>query len=208
MILSKPHLILVRHSESEGNINSEIYRNNPDWKVDLTFNGRQQTFKLGSMLNSLIPNHAVSIIYSPYRRAELTAKIISKSFGNRATLTEDARLREQNWGNYSEHINPCTLQEKEEYSEFFYQIAGGESVAQVYDRAVQFMHNLVVTDKTIILVSHGIFLRTLTMYLNKIPASQFPQIKRLNNCDADIYDFININSDINLICGIRNLQIV
>lgn len=38
-------IFLVRHGESQGNINKKLYRTVPDWKIELTEKGKEQALK-------------------------------------------------------------------------------------------------------------------------------------------------------------------
>ena len=43
-------LLLVRHGQSEGNVNEDAYQTIPDWKIPLTARGEQEAFQLGQKI--------------------------------------------------------------------------------------------------------------------------------------------------------------
>jgi broad specificity phosphatase PhoE len=153
----KPQFIyLIRHGESEGNVDKSIYRSIPDWKVNLTKKGKKQAKIAGKKLltdlnkegyysSTLGPMSAprpYMIFYvSPWYRARQTAAIINKFF--KAEVREDPRLREQEWGMFAEaHLQEKIKRERKEFGTFFYRMPYGESGADVYDRVTTFMDTL------------------------------------------------------------------
>lgn len=152
----KPLFIyLIRHGESEGNVDHTVYRNVPDWKVNLTEKGKEQAKQAGMRLQKSIETSLPKInwssgwlgqphliIYtSPWYRARQTAAIINGFFN--AEIREDPRLREQEWGMYAEaHLQDKIERERKEFGTFFYRMPYGESGADAYDRVTTFMDTL------------------------------------------------------------------
>lgn len=149
----KPKLIyLIRHGESEGNVNSDIYKIMPDWKVPLTEKGHQQAEKMAKKLvksidRTFLPiKHEIKlpcIIYcSPWIRARQTAGHI-RDFFKVYKYYEDPRLREQEWGNFKEEGLSLKIEkERYKFGPFFYRMPYGESGADVYDRISTFLETL------------------------------------------------------------------
>src|SRR5436853_5169468 len=92
-------IILIRHGESEGNTDRNIYSQKPDYAVLLTQNGMQQALLAGECLLSLVGNENLQFYVSPLFRTQLTFKQITKCFPtHRYHWREEPRLREQEWG--------------------------------------------------------------------------------------------------------------
>ena len=99
----KPYAIyLIRHGESEGNVDKTVYQHTPDWKVNLTEKGRLQAKEVATKLYEDIKEHRslnsnwytkVKILSSPLYRARQTAEIINRTL--KADISEDPSLREQ-----------------------------------------------------------------------------------------------------------------
>jgi broad specificity phosphatase PhoE len=125
----KPSFIyLIRHGESEGNVDNSIYSHTPDWKINLTKKGEEQATEAGVKLAKdfveewiNVPERKRLIIYtSPWYRTRQTAKLINRSFN--AEIREDPRIREQEWGNYAEeHSKQKIERERKEFGTFFYE---------------------------------------------------------------------------------------
>ena len=47
-------IILIRHGESQGNIDETAYQNTPDWQIRLTEKGRAQAEQTGKILREML----------------------------------------------------------------------------------------------------------------------------------------------------------
>jgi broad specificity phosphatase PhoE len=92
-------LILIRHGESESNIDKLILQTKPNHLIELTEKGRQQALDMGKVL--LDPKYWGSgdhFIVSPHVRTQQTYEIISKTI-QPASYKEELRIREVDVGN-------------------------------------------------------------------------------------------------------------
>lgn len=76
-------IILVRHGESEANVNNNLYSNTPDWLIHLTEKGRNQAREVGKKIKELVGDEPVYFYYSPFTRTRETFECISESFGGK-----------------------------------------------------------------------------------------------------------------------------
>lgn len=160
-------IILIRHGESESNVDKDILKQKPDFAVNLTLKGREQALEAGTVVRcwseeTKFPTRAFDaeglnassrcdtfdcwFYRSPYYRTRQTYEGIVKAFDPaRIKMYEDPRLREQ------EHTprilkghedRATTEQERDDYGHFYYQFEGGESCANVYDRVSDFLGTL------------------------------------------------------------------
>ena len=92
-------IILVRHGESEGNLDRSRYQNTQDFALKLTTAGVEQAKQAGVQIKELLENEKVYAYVSPFFRTRETFKYISESIdGNITKAIEDPRIREQDWG--------------------------------------------------------------------------------------------------------------
>jgi len=178
-------IILIRHAQSEGNLNRDVHQIIPDHRIKLTPEGWTQAEEAGVRLrNMLRPTDTIRIFTSPYRRTRETTEGILHSLTSpdktntpspfsRDTIKvyEEPRLREQDFGNFQ----PCSAemermwQERSDYGHFFYRIRNGESAADVYDRISSFdeslWRNFADEDfpSVCVLVTHGLMTRVFLM---------------------------------------------
>ena len=96
-------VVLVRHGESEGNVDLDIYRTKPDAARRLTPKGRAQAVEAGKKLKADIGDSKVHFIVSPYTRTRETLHGILQAFDDPSqinAIVEDPRIREQEFGMY------------------------------------------------------------------------------------------------------------
>ncbi|KPI83142.1 putative glycerolphosphate mutase [Leptomonas seymouri] len=138
-------LLLVRHGESEANVNREVYSKTPDWKIPLTRLGREQAFDCGKRLRNIIQDEKLYIYYSPYARTRQTLEEIRRSFDESQIQgeREDERLREQEMGNYQPMADmDRTWASRNAFGRLYYRFPFGESGADVGDRVSSFFDSL------------------------------------------------------------------
>jgi hypothetical protein len=98
-------IILVRHGESEGNVDESVYTRVPDPKIGLTNRGRVQAEECGQRIKNMIEkdgdeNWQLYFYVSPYRRTLETLQSLARPFERSriAGFREEPRIREQDFG--------------------------------------------------------------------------------------------------------------
>lgn len=186
-------IILVRHGQSEGNVNKDIYKEKPDYSVHLTELGRKQAHDAGKSLKLLIGGkETVKFYTSPFWRARETTAEIKKWFdpSKLQPVYEDPRLREQEWGHKSGREFQMEYEkERDEYGHFYWRFPDGESCADVFDRVSDFLNTLFrdfqkdnFPDNAII-VNHGMTLRLFLMRWFHFKVEEFEKIRNPRNCE-------------------------
>jgi hypothetical protein len=79
----RPHrIILVRHGESEGNLDESVYTRTPDAHISLTQLGKNQATEVGKKLKEEVINGTqhenICVYLSPYLRSKQTYEGISR----------------------------------------------------------------------------------------------------------------------------------
>ncbi|CAD7696217.1 unnamed protein product [Ostreobium quekettii] len=108
-------IILVRHAQSEGNVNKQIYSHVPDRNLGLTEGGWEQAIEAGKKLRRVFErdgdanNFKLFFFISPYRRSYETYEGIRFPNGesgadvyDRITIFEDHLIRDINAGRWSQ----------------------------------------------------------------------------------------------------------
>ena len=91
-------IILVRHGQSEGNVNRSIYVSTPDNRVPLTPRGFEQSIAVGKAIRGIVGDESVSFFYSPYMRTRQTLLGVLQAWrGCRVKLIAEPNLREQDF---------------------------------------------------------------------------------------------------------------
>jgi broad specificity phosphatase PhoE len=175
-------IILIRHGESQGNIDETAYQNTPDWQIRLTEKGRAQAEQTGKMLREMLEQDKIEepekdpkvfFYISPYRRSKETAAGIAKSLDPEMIIgvREEPQLREQDFGNFQDGQMSKTKNERQAFGRFFYRFPDGESGADVYDRMTIFEDHMVRDidngrfsgSTNMVLCTHGLTLRIFLM---------------------------------------------
>lgn len=191
--MGKPkRIILIRHGQSEGNIDKAIYRNKPDYAVELTSEGRKQAFLAGQELSKICDGKPAMFYVSPFWRTRQTFQEISKSVLV-YKYYEDPRLREQEWGT---GLQKETIDERERLASghFYYRFKDGESCADVYDRVSDFLNTLFRDfekedfPENVIIVNHGMTLRTFLMRWLHWTVEEFEILRNPKNAEYHILE--------------------
>jgi broad specificity phosphatase PhoE len=188
-------IILVRHGQSEANLDHKIYTHTPDNRISLTEKGKQQAKEASAFLKEIIGKESIKFMVSPYERGIQTYEILKSAFINNVILTHiDPRLREQEFGNFRDKdpsVVDKLFDERRKVGKFFYRFLNGESGADVYDRANNVLDYIFrsIDDiekfqhENIVLVCHGLFMRLFIMRFFKMSIEKFDLLANPNNCD-------------------------
>lgn len=192
----KPNrIILIRHGESEGNIDPQIYRHKPDHLLRLTDAGRAQALEAGKALRELLGNETVHAYVSPYARTRETFKTLANGGLAVRKMFEEPRLREQDWGHLRGPEDTLRIQdERYQYGTFYYRFPDGESGADVYDRVSTFLETLYRDfqrpdfERNALLVTHGLTIRLFVMRWFHESVETFETWKNPKNCEPFVME--------------------
>lgn len=184
-------IILIRHGESEGNLDRNTYASKQDYKLLLTPNGIQQAENAGIELKKIIGDEEVMFYVSPLWRTRMTFEYIASQLGrDKIRWREDPRLREQEWGHFRDlKANIQIDDERNKFGTFYYRIKDGESCADVYDRISDFMHSLFRSfdrnevPENVVVVTHGMTLRMFLMRWYHWTVEEFETLRNPKNCE-------------------------
>jgi broad specificity phosphatase PhoE len=207
---------LVRHGQSEGNINRAVYFEKMDCDVELTEQGKADAVKAGDRIMDLNdhfvrkndpdylyptknPPYRFNMVCSPYLRAKQTANIIHgriTSFDGYYidNFQEMPLLVERNWGSLRDIVEAGN--KTEDHFNFFYRPTDGESFLDTYQRVAIFDMWLMANSKweNNIIVAHGEFNKVYLMYLLGWGVEEFNKWKTPRNGEVyviDRYDVYN-----------------
>ncbi|XP_043722677.1 phosphoglycerate mutase-like protein AT74 [Telopea speciosissima] len=202
-------IILVRHGESEGNLDGTAYTTTPDNQIPLTPHGIEQARLAGERIRRVVSNDGrsqnwkVYFYVSPYQRTRSTLREIGRSFPRNRILgvREECRVREQDFGNFQvEERMKATKSAREKFGRFFFRFPEGESAADVFDRLSSFLeslwrdidmkrlvhHRRCDDEINLVIVSHGLALRVFLMKWFKWTVEQFENLNNLCNCESRV----------------------
>lgn len=188
-------IILVRHGQSEGNVDSSIYGKLADNKINLTEKGKKQALQAGKELKKMLKNESITFYVSPYKRTLQTYENIIKSLTNNNIQTFiDSRIREQEYGNmYS--ITKEIQKVRNHVGRFYYRFLHGESGADCYQRVNSFLEkmykdfkNCKIKSDNVVIVCHGIVMRVFAMIMLGLPIEKYQKLVLPGNCKFWIFE--------------------
>ena len=162
MGLHNHRLFLLRHGETEWSLSGQ---HTGSTEIDLTENGRTQAKLSGGVLSALGLDNPV-VISSPRQRARITAELAGLTIDEISPL-----LAEWDYGEY-EGVTTKTIRETvPDWLVWTHGCPGGESVAQVSDRAdraIALAHQY-LESRDVVFVSHGHFSRAVITRWVELP---------------------------------------
>lgn len=189
-------IILIRHGESQANVDKYLFGSVPDYTIELTDFGREQAREAGKRLKELVQDESLYFYVSPFWRARSTFEGVASAFPrNRFEYSEEPRLREQEWGylRCQEDFDKI-CRERREYGTFYYRIPGGEAGSDVYDRMNDLLGSLYrdFSDKdypqNCVLVTHGLTIRLFIMRFFHLTVEEFELMIAPKNCDLVVLE--------------------
>lgn len=190
------NLILIRHAESEANVDRSIYTWQLHHNIMLTEKGKSQSKVLGysirntfTSLLKLNPKVKTSFYISPYNRTRETFNIASKEFEDikdRINIVYDATIHEHVCGSNHDEISKLQMDYDLYEDNIWYKENGSESLADVYARAKAFLTSLKINhsdDETVFVVSHAGFLSMLEGILTNVEPEVSIKTLRFNNAE-------------------------
>jgi probable phosphoglycerate mutase len=149
---TSPAIYLARHGETEWSL---AHKHTGRTDIPLTARGETNARALAPRLKGI---SFAKVLSSPLQRAKRTCELA----GLGAAAVEDADLMEWNYGAYEGRKTSDIRQERPDWDLFRDGCPQGESVADVSARADRVVAQLRSLGNTIIVFSHGHFLRVLT----------------------------------------------
>ena len=189
-------IILIRHGESQANVDKYLFGSVPDYTIELTDFGREQAREAGKRLKELVRDESLYFYVSPFWRARSTFEGVASAFPrNQFEYSEEPRLREQEWGylRCNEDFDKI-CRERREYGTFYYRIPGGEAGSDVYDRMNDLLGSLYrdFSDKdypqNCVLVTHGLTIRLFIMRFFHLTVEEFELMIAPKNCSLVILE--------------------
>jgi len=140
-------LYLIRHGETEWSVSG---RHTGRTDIALTARGEAEARALQPLLGAIT---FTTVLTSPLQRARRTCEL--SGFG--ATMTIEPDLAEWDYGAYEGLTSPDIYRERPDWSVFRDGCPGGETPAQISDRADRLIARLRARDGNVALFTHGHF---------------------------------------------------
>ena len=187
-------IILVRHGESEANVDPTVYARMPDCRIPLTENGLEQACAAGRKIAGMIGEEAFGVFVSPYLRTLQTKDALLEGLRRTPTFVyQDPELREQEYGNMPPpEVHDANRARRKKVGYFFYRFPDGESCADVYDRMALFWDSLYRRfsrrncPENLLVVSHGTAIKCFLARWYHWDIDYFETLGQLPNCHISV----------------------
>lgn len=179
-------IFVIRHGESEEDINPEIKGKIKDSEIVLTPKGVKQAQEAaGKIKDELADFEHITFYVSPYKRTQQTAEIIKDTLNDdRIRLVIEPSIRSLNWGD----VTPENLKEREQerykIGVLHYNFPGGdkspEYVGNIYDFVYKIIKEKHISNdkkECAIIIGHGFSLRIIVKAFTEMSDEDFKWIK-------------------------------
>ncbi|WP_199873050.1 histidine phosphatase family protein [Inediibacterium massiliense] len=201
-------LYLVRHGQTKWNLE---FRAQGSQNIELTDKGKMQA----ALLAEKMKKYKIDSIYSSnLDRAYETALTLGEKIGIPVSKIND--LREMSFGDWE----GLTMDEIQKTYKSHYtvwrdqpheaQIPGGETLVEVQKRALRAVYDIVKENegKNIVIVSHGVAIKSILLGIMDIDLSNFYKISLDNTCIniIDFKDYGPVLVSLNDTCHLENIK--
>lgn len=189
-------IILIRHAQSEANVDRNNYGRKPDYAMELTATGLEQALEAGKKLKHIIGPEGAFFYVSPLWRTRQTFEGIAQSLSkDQFRWQEEPRLREQEWGHLRTREECAQIDtERDAFGTFYYRVPAGESAADVFGRVSDFFGTLYrdfekenYPDNAVI-ITHGMTLRLFLMRWFHWTVEEFEELANPENCKVVVLE--------------------
>ncbi len=176
-------LLIVRHGKTDWNTEKRAAGLSD---VKLNEEGIEQA---KTLRDNLKDTHIDVIISSPLIRAVKTAEIINENHNLEILIDEGAI--ERNLGIYEGQPNEQEIFNEIRYYTKNVPVEGGDDCKTYTKKVFDFLDRIIKEYKdkvdTVLIVSHGFFLRSANWYFNGVPTEP-EEVIRIKNCQIDKYE--------------------
>lgn len=186
-------LILIRHGESEANVDPSLYFSKPDYTMTLTSKGEQQVSETAKKLDC--DPRKTKLVTSTWVRTRQTADIIKKTLKlSDENCFTDALIHEISLSHSIKELKsqpPFVFEDKSNFSHIRYKEGTAENYVDVYQRARVFYNDVLMNmlyevprEGNLIIVSHQLFLVMLRAIILKLDFEKIQQVPELKNGES------------------------
>ena len=181
--MNKMKLLIVRHGKTNWNTEKRAAGLTD---IDLNEEGIEQA----KVLRDKLADTPIDVIISsPLKRAVKTAEIINEN--HNLDILIDQEAIERNLGVYEGQPNEQEIFNEIRYYTKNVPVEKGEDCKTYTKRVFNFLDKIIQKykdkEQTVLIVSHGFFLRSANWYFNGLPTEP-EEVIRIKNCQIDEYE--------------------
>lgn len=189
-------VFLVRHAQSEEDIDPAIHGKISDHRISITSTGKNQVFELVNVLAPKISLYKrIKIVISPSNRVGQTMSLFCSHFPLiDFNILHEPCIRNLNWGNVDEHSIKEVECERYRAGVLHFQFPGGDNTPDFVRNIECFVDGLRFEGKSkkhpecTIVFTHGFALRVIAKAFLKISDEDFRSLANPPNCYVSTID--------------------
>lgn len=210
-------LYLVRHGQSEANVDWHILREQEEATILLTPLGQEQAFEAGDKIGALLgkDRDKTRFFVSPWTRALMTYRSMVGRFGATDDLTTIMpSITEQHMNLVNHEENWAKFVQFRDSNWSITQVMdvgfeGGESMRDMIVRADKFVRYLQgFPDGPIVVVSHGLFIKMMIAIMDGIDPETITHPKNCEIITKKLSTSLNSYEQLNTFCTVKGYKIV
>jgi len=183
-------VLLVRHAQSEEDVNPNLRDRIADRRISITEEGRKQ---IAELVAALAPHVAlyrrIRVYTSPSSRAGQTTSLFTASFPHtRFDVRQEERIRNLNWGGVTEKTIHEVEKERYRVGVLYFQFPNGDNTPEFVREIEAFVSEILshgvsrTCPKCIIIFTHGFALRVIAKAFLEISDEEFRYLRNPPNC--------------------------
>lgn len=190
--MSLKKIYIVRHAESDEDVNPNLNGEVSDSEISITEKGRGQVATLINKLLPLISGYkGVGVIASTSNRAQETARLLVNGLlgeDNRYYYTVEPAIRNLNWGNVDKTNVKEIERERYRVGVLYYSFPGGDHTPTYVDNIQGFTDRCLREGQNedypevLLIVAHGFSMRVITKCLIDMSDADFKWLANPHNC--------------------------
>ena len=180
------NIFVIRHGESEEDVNPEIKGEIKDSEIGLTEKGIIQAKEAAENIRAeLVGFEHITLYVSPYKRTQQTAEIILDTLQDgRIEMVTEPSIRSLNWGDVNRENLKEREQERYQVGVLHYHFPGGDKSPEYIDSIYDFVYKIVKEKhinsgkrEFVIIIGHGFSLRIIVKAFTEMSDEDFKCIK-------------------------------
>lgn len=183
-------IFLVRHAQSEEDVDPNIRNRVHDHRISVTATGKTQVAELAELLRPKIDAyHRIRVIVSSSNRAQQTMHLFSSYFPDKQfEIVHEECVRNLNWGNVDETTICEVEQERYRVGVLYFQFPEGDDTRVLVRNIEKFSDRLLASGRDsaypecVIIFTHGFALRVIAKAILSISDEDFRYLSNPPNC--------------------------
>lgn len=184
------HILLIRHAQSQEDVNPNMKCRAQDQRISITSTGKKQVLELASSLRPIISAYErVRLITSGSTRVKHTAQLFERQFPSSVfEISIEQCVRNLDWGNVDENTIQAVEAERYRVGVLYFQFPGGDNTPAFVSEIEAYVERLLRegldshAPDCVVIFTHGFALRLIAKALLKINDDDFRYLANPPNC--------------------------